>query len=65
MPQVLVHGELDRLVPVELSRTYAARAQAAGDPVELVEWPGIDHFEVIDPGHPSWAAVVGRLDREL
>ncbi|MGH9120167.1 MAG: alpha/beta hydrolase family protein [Acidimicrobiales bacterium] len=61
VPQLLVHGARDRLVPVAMSRAYAAAGRGAGDRVELVEWPGIGHFEVIDPAHPSWAAVVERL----
>jgi acetyl esterase/lipase len=52
--QLIVHGDRDRMVPIELSRTYAATARAAGDRVELVEWPGVGHFEPIDPGHGCW-----------
>ncbi len=61
VPQVLVHGERDRQVPIAMSRAFASAAHAVGDPVELVEWPWVGHFEVIDPGHPSWMAIVERL----
>ena len=57
VPQVLVHGERDRLVPVELSTKYAAAAAAAGDPVSLTLLPDTGHFELIDPQTPQWARV--------
>jgi acetyl esterase/lipase len=61
--QLLVHGDADTRVPVAQSRTYAAAAAAAGDPVELVELAGIDHMAVIDPASPAWAEVTHRLGR--
>ena len=61
--QLLVHGDADPRVPVEQSRAYAAAAAAAGDPVELVELPGVDHMAVIDPAAPAWAEVTRRLRR--
>jgi acetyl esterase/lipase len=60
--QVLVHGDADPRVPVAQSRAYAAAAAAAGDPVELLELPGVDHFALIDPATPAWAAAAARLD---
>jgi acetyl esterase/lipase len=61
--QLLVHGDADARVPVAQSRAYAAAAAAAGDPVELVELPGVDHMAVIDPASPAWAEVTRRLSR--
>ncbi len=61
VPQLLVHGPDDTLVPVSQSRTYAAAAKAAGDQVDLIEVPGADHFSVIDPGHKAWVMVAERL----
>jgi dipeptidyl aminopeptidase/acylaminoacyl peptidase len=61
--QLLVHGDADLRVPVEQSRAYASAAAAAGDPVELVELPGVDHMAVIDPAAPAWAEVTRRLRR--
>lgn len=58
VPQLLVHGRADDRVPVEQSATYAAAAAGAGDPVELIELPGVDHFEVIDPTAQAWREVV-------
>lgn len=63
--QLLVHGADDDIVPPAQSRAYAARAQAAGDDVELVELAGADHFDVVDPAHEAWRTVVQRLPRLL
>jgi acetyl esterase/lipase len=51
-PQVIVHGALDDIVPVELSRAYA---EATG--ARLIELSDGDHFSVIDPASPDWPAV--------
>jgi acetyl esterase/lipase len=63
VPQLLVHGDLDDDVPVELSRRYADAARAAGDRCELLELPGVGHFEPIDPRTEAWSQVVAALDR--
>jgi acetyl esterase/lipase len=55
---VLVHGELDRPVPVELSRSFAAAHPWA----ELIELAGLDHFEFLEPDGPAWQALVDALD---
>ena len=60
VPQLLVHGRHDDVVPVGMSRRYAERGRAAGDAVELVE-TGEGHFECLDPSSDGWAAVVERL----
>ena len=59
--QLVVHGSDDDVVPRSQSTTYAAAAAAAGDPVELLEVDGADHFDVIDPVHRAWTQVVDRL----
>jgi acetyl esterase/lipase len=61
VPQLLVHGADDDVVPPGQSRDYATGARAAGDDVELVEIAGADHFDVIEPTHPAWLEVVDRL----
>ena len=57
VPQLLVHGEADAIVPIAQSRDYAALEPDA----ELVALPDADHFDVIDVGHAAWAAVADRL----
>ncbi|MGP4088005.1 alpha/beta hydrolase family protein [Streptomyces sp. KR55] len=61
VPQLVVHGDADTGVPPTQSRTYVTAARERGEQVEYVEIPGADHFDVIDPDHPSWQAVVRRL----
>lgn len=65
VPQVLVHGALDEIVPATLSAEYAEAARAAGDEVELLLIPGADHFDLIDPAHEAWRAAVDELERLL
>lgn len=62
VPQVLVHGTADDVVPLDQSEAYARAAVAAGDQAELIVVDGADHFDVIDPGHEAWRRVVTRLE---
>jgi acetyl esterase/lipase len=57
-PVTLVHGTLDESVRPEMSRRYAQRAGAAGDPVRLVELDGVGHMDLIDPLAAPWPRVV-------
>src|SRR3954466_7393493 len=63
VPQLLVHGEADDVVPPSQSSRHAEAARAAGDDVELVLRPGEDHFVHTDPSNPAWADVVEWLTR--
>jgi len=54
----IVHGTADDQVPCEMSRSYTARALAAGDDTLLTELPGCGHFDVIDPRTAAWPAVL-------
>lgn len=49
---VLVHGEADTVVPVEMSRHYLQLATALGDGADLITLAGAGHFDLIDPR--SW-----------
>jgi pimeloyl-ACP methyl ester carboxylesterase len=57
VPQLLVHGERDEIVPAAMSRSYAEAARAAGDRVDLVVHERLGHFEHLDPRSPAWRAV--------
>lgn len=61
IPQLLVHGGSDRIVPVEQSERYVQAARAAGDRAELAAPPRVGHFDVIDPKNSSWETVTDRL----
>jgi acetyl esterase/lipase len=57
VPQRLVCGAEDRLVPNELSRRYQEAAAKAGDPVSLECVLGVGHFELVDPASRAWTTV--------
>ena len=63
VPQLLVHGERDDIVPASLSVGYAAAARAGGDDVTLVLRPDDGHFELIDPTADAWKVVPAWLAR--
>jgi acetyl esterase/lipase len=49
VPQAIVSGELDPIVPAAFGLAYAAKAKAASDPVQEITITGAGHFELIDP----------------
>lgn len=64
VPVILVHGDADQTVPIEVSHSYVAKVEAATAPhatVLLHALPGVGHFELIDPGAPAFTAVLDRL----
>lgn len=65
IPQLLVHGEGDPNVPVELATSYARAARLAGDDVTLVVRPREGHFEHLDPTSGAWRAVTGWLEERF
>ncbi len=58
IPQLLVHGEADDIVPAALSRGFVEAARDAGDHATLVLRSSDGHFEHIEPGSAAWEAVV-------
>jgi acetyl esterase/lipase len=62
VPQLLVHGEADEVVPIDLARRYARRAAEGGDACELVELPGMAHDEHLDPDSGAWRTVTRWLE---
>lgn len=61
VPQTLIHGTEDEAVPYELSQRYHAAAIAAGDDCTLHTFPGIGHFELIDPHSAAWPLVLSAI----
>ena len=57
VPQTLVIGELDEIVPPEQAKGYAAVALRDGDRVEVREVAGVGHFELIAPESGAWPTV--------
>lgn len=65
VPVVLVHGDDDDTVPIEVSRSYLAKVEASTAvhaAVRLHPVSGADHFALIDPGAPAWADVLAQLN---
>jgi len=64
VPQFIVHGTADTDVPIDASRAYLHSADTTGTAaVELIEFDGADHFDMIDPAHDSWSVVKRRISR--
>jgi acetyl esterase/lipase len=57
IPTLVLHGDADDRVPVDLSFDFHSRARQAGDPTDLVVLGGVDHFAVIDPASAAWHLV--------
>ena len=59
--QWAIHGQSDEIVPPAFSRDYvAAKQKIAGGKKEdahLLEIPGADHFDLIDPRSAAWKQV--------
>jgi acetyl esterase/lipase len=49
VPQAIISGALDPIVPAVFGHAYAAKAKAAGDEVQELTIAGAGHFELIDP----------------
>jgi acetyl esterase/lipase len=63
VPVLLVHGDADQRVPVEMARSYAEVARAADDDIDLVVRSGDDHFVHLDVASGAWGDVVRWLGR--
>lgn len=57
VPVVCVHGTADANVPLDQSERYVAAATAARATARLRVLDDVDHFALIDPSTPAWAAV--------
>jgi acetyl esterase/lipase len=60
-----VHGIGDDVVPIRYGRNYFGAALARHEPVEFREFPGINHFELLDPRHPKWREVTDWLAKQF
>lgn len=64
LPQRMIQGRRDSVVPIDASVVYVTAAKAAGDSVALAEIPGAGHFEPALPIKPAWSKVQAAI-REL
>lgn len=57
LPQWLIQGEQDAIVPTTEVRAYAEAARREGDAPELRVIPAAGHFEPVIPSGPAWDAL--------
>jgi acetyl esterase/lipase len=57
VPQAIISGALDPIVPAMFGHAYAAKAVAAGDPVQEMTIDDAGHFKLIDPAFKSFAEI--------
>ena len=57
VPQHLVSGARDPVVPEAFGRAYSAAARDAGDEATLSVIPDAGHFELIAPSTAAWRQV--------
>ncbi len=55
VPQELVNGRADRIIPFRMATDYVARAHAAGDRATLHEVRDTGHVELVTPDTAAWA----------
>ncbi|MEM9464768.1 MAG: alpha/beta hydrolase [Actinomycetota bacterium] len=60
VPQLILQGSVDDIVPPAFVEPYAAIAGA-----DIIVFDGVDHFDVIDPENRSWGAALRAIDDAL
>lgn len=65
VPQVLINGENDRIIPVAYAEGYARPMRAAGDEVTVRMIADCGHVELVTPDSAAWAAAVAEIERML
>ena len=65
VPQTLVNGDRDRIIPTHFAYDYATKMLAAGDPVRVAIIPNQGHVELIAPETPAWATAVQEIEKAL
>jgi acetyl esterase/lipase len=65
IPQVLINGLNDRIIPNHFAEHYAGKMRAKGDEVRVRMIPATGHIELIAPESRAWAAAVQEIQRGL
>jgi acetyl esterase/lipase len=63
VPQTIISGELDPIVPEIFGGNYAMKAQGSGDKVQSIVIPASGHFDLIDPQSAAWRTVEAVIAR--
>ena len=65
VPQWLVQGGRDSIVPAAGVRDYVEAAIAAGDSAQISVEPGAGHFDPVTPDSVSWPAVLRAVEQAI
>ncbi len=65
VPQRLVQGTLDPIVPVSQSQQYADASKAKGNDTKVLLVPNSGHFDLVAPHAPAWATVLQAVQEVL
>ena len=65
IPQVLINGLQDRIIPAAYAEGYARPMRATGDDVRVRMIESTGHVELIAPETAAWAAAVAEIERAL
>ncbi len=65
LPQSLINGRQDRIIPISYAEGYAGPMRAAGDNVRVRMIDRTGHVELIAPETGAWAAAVEEIERAL
>jgi acetyl esterase/lipase len=65
VPQVLINGLQDRIIPTLFATDYEAKARAKGERVKVRTIDRTGHVELIAPESAAWAAAVEEIDKAL
>jgi acetyl esterase/lipase len=63
VPQIVISGAADPVVPPPFGRLYAPLAAAAGAQVEEMTLPNAGHFELIDPQSAAFDSVRSAIEK--
>ena len=63
VPQLLVNGRQDRIIPAAYAEDYAVKMRAAGDPVEVRLIDRTGHVELIAPESAAWAVTAQAIEQ--
>jgi acetyl esterase/lipase len=63
VPQTIISGAFDPIVPAAFGRAYAAKAASAGDRVEELTIAETGHFELIDPESSAFEKVRSMIEQ--
>lgn len=65
VPQVLINGDQDRIIPTHFAAHYARRMRALGDDVRVRMIDATGHVELVAPESAAWAAAAEEIERAL